>query len=680
MAGIQAPGIGSNLDINSIVTQLIEAEKAPTEKRLANEEALVQARLSTFGIVKSAVSDFQTAIRSLATVSAFQSKTTAVANESLFSASVSNAAKAGQYSIEVEQLAQAQKLASKTFSNATDAVGTGTLHIAYGSYDSGSNQFTENADKQAVDIVIGPENNSLQGIRDAINNADANISASILNDGTGERLVISSPSGEKNGLKITVSDDDYDASTNPSGNVDDAGLSQLAFDPTAVVGSGKNLEQTLEATDASIWVDGIHVTRETNQVTGVLAGVTLDLKEIAPDSPTTLTISENKTSIKESVQTFVDNFNALKGVLNKATKYDAEQQKASLLTGDSAIRSMNTQMQRIMGDVVQGLNGNVRSLADIGITVARDGTLLLDSGQLDEALTNNIDDFAALFATTGRASDSLVSYVRAGNDTKVGEYAVNVTQLATQASYSNAIGSGPFAIDADNDTFKLKVDGVQSGLITLNQQAGLTGEQLALELQNQINADETLKNAGRSVTVQFDSDTGNLTINSSRYGGESSIEVTEIDTNSSGIGLTIKSGVAGLDIAGTIGGQAATGLGTRLTGTGDAEGLQIDVAGGATGARGTVSYSKGIAQQLNALVDGFLASDGVLTQRINDYNERIDSITEKRDRLNERLDSLETRLRAQFLAMDTMVGQMRATSDFLTSQLANLPSSNNSSS
>lgn len=670
MAGIQAPGVGSNLDVNSIVTQLINAEKAPAEKRLASEEALVQARLSTFGIVKSAVSDFQTAIRSLASVSAFQSKTVSIANESLFSATVSGAAKAGQHSIEVRELAQAQKLASSAFSESTMTVGTGTLHIQFGSYDSDTNTFTANPDTESVDIVIGADKSSLQGIRDAINAADSGVSASIVNDGTGDRLVLSSISGVENSLKITVSGDGAGTDT------DDIGLSQLAFDPTAAAGSGKNMTQTMAAKDALLRVDGLEVKRSTNSVNGVLPGVTLDLKEMDPGSPTTLTISENKSSIKESVQTFVDNFNALKGVLNKATKYDAEQKKASLLTGDSAIRSMNTQMQRIMGDVVQGLAGGIRSLADIGITSARDGTLQLDSSKLDKALTNNIDDFAALFTTTGRTSDSLVSYVRAGNNTKVGEYAVNITQLATQASYSNTIGAGPFTIDADNDTFKLKVDGVQSGLITLNQQAGLTGEQMALELQNQINADDALKNAGRSVLVQFDNVSGNLTINSSRYGSDSSIEVTQVEANSNMIGLTIKSGSAGLDVAGTIGGQAATGIGTRLTGTGDAEGLQIDVAGGVTGVRGTVSYSKGVAQQLNTLIDGFLASDGVLTQRINDFNERIDSITEKRERLNEKLENLETRLRAQFLAMDTMVGQMRATSDFLSSQLASLPLSN----
>lgn len=668
MAGIQAPGVGSNMDINNIVSQLVSAERAPAEKRLASEEALAQARLSTLGIVKSSVAEFQSAIRTLASASSFQSKITTVANERLFSATVSSAAKAGQYSVEVRQLAQAQKLVSKTFDGVSAAVGTGTLHIKFGSYDSGTNQFTENTEQDSLDLAIGPSKNSLQGIRDAINAAGAGVTASILNDGTGERLVFSSVSGAKNSLQITVTDDDGVAT-------DDAGLSQLAFDPTALVGAGKNMEQTLQAKDALLKVDGVSVSRSTNVVTGVLAGVTLNLKEMALDSPTTLTIAENKSGIKESVQTFVDSFNALKGVLNKATKYDAEQKKGSLLTGDSAIRSMNTQMQRIMGDVVQGLSGDVRSLADLGITSARDGTLVVDPGRLDNALNQHIDRFAAVFATTGRTSDSLVSYVRAGSNTQVGEYAVNISQVATQGLYSNTIGAGGFTIDPDNDTFKLKVDGLQSGQITLTQRAGLTGDELALEIQTQINADDTLKNGGRSVTVAFDSMSGNLNIQSSRYGSDSKIEVTEIEANSSLIGLTIKSGTTGVNVAGTIGGVAATGLGTKLTGTGDADGLQIDVAGGVAGARGTVSYSKGVAQQLNGVLEGFLASDGALTQRINDFNERISGIADKRTQLNKRLDSLETRLRAQFMSMDIMVGQLRATSDYLTGQLANLPNS-----
>ncbi|MCD2449096.1 flagellar filament capping protein FliD [Methylicorpusculum oleiharenae] len=667
MAGIQAPGVGSNLDINSIVTQLVSAEKAPTEKRLNSDEALAQARLSTLGIVKSSVSDFQSSIRALTSLSAFQSKTVSIGNEKLFSATVSSAAKAGQHSVEVKQLAQAQKLASKSFADSSASVGSGTLTIQFGSYDKDLNEFTENANKPSKSISITPQNSSLQGIRDAINSAKAGLTATILNDGTGDRLVLSSESGADNSMRITVNDDD-------GNHTNDSGLSQLAFDPEAVgIDSGKNMEQTLAAKDALLKVDGINIKRSTNSVTGVLPGVTLDLKDIAPDAPTTLTIGENKTSIKESVQKFVDSFNELKGVLNKATKYDAEEKKGSLLTGDPSIRSMNSQMQRIMGDMVKGLTTDVRSLADIGITSARDGTLLLEGGKLDQALNNNIDDFAALFATTGRSSDSLVSYSKAGSDTKVGSYAVNITQLATQSSYVSTIGNGTFNIDNNNNTFKLKVDGTESGLITLSTSSNLSGAALAQEIQTQINKDSALQAAGRSVTVSFDTDSGEMAIKSSRFGSESAIAVTQISPASNTLGLTIKSGTAGLDVAGTIGGFSAKGLGAQLTGTGDAEGLVINVAGGLTGDRGTVGYTKGYAEQLNTLIGGFLSSDGVLTRQMNDFTQRIESIGESRVKLNERMESLEERLRSQFLAMDLMVGKMRSTGDFLTGQLATLP-------
>jgi flagellar hook-associated protein 2 len=405
-------------------------------------------------------------------------------------------------------------------------------------------------------------------------------------------------------------------------------------------------------------------------VTGVLPGVTLDLNEMAPGSPTTMIISENKESIKTAVESFVTSFNELKTVLNDATKYDSDKKKGAVLIGDSAIRSINSQVQRIMGGVIEGVSGQVRALADIGITTARDGTLQLDSTKLGNALNNNIDGFAALFSTAGSSSDSLVDYVKAGSDTKVGQYAVNITQLATQSVYSNTIGTGTFSIDANNDTFKLKVDNLQSGLITLTRSSGLSGAALAQEMQSKINADSALKEGGRSVLVAYDSNTGEMKITSNRYGSDSKIDVTQIGSTSSAIGLTIKSGTAGQDVAGTIGGFAATGVGSKLTGTGDADGLQINVLGGLTGDRGTVGYSKGVAQQLNSLIDDFLSTDGVLTQRIGDFNQRLDAIGQSRTKLNERLTSMEAKLRAQFQAMDLMVGQMKATGDYLTSQFS----------
>jgi flagellar hook-associated protein 2 len=663
MAGIQAPGVGSNLDVNSIVTQLVAAEKAPTEKRLASNEALVQARLSSLGLVKSSLSEFQTAVRSLSLSTAFQSKSVNIANDSLFTATVSSAAKPGRYSVEVSSLAQSQKLVSKSFNGTATTVGTGTLHIEFGSYDSGTNTFTGNPGLTAIDIEIGVDKSSLQGIRDAVNAAGAGVTASILNDGTGDRLVFSSQSGAKSSMKITVTND-------ASGtNIDStSGLSQLAYDPTKASGSGKNMTETLAAKDALVLVDGISITRPTNSVTGVLPGVTLDLNEMAPGSPTTLSISENKESIKKAVESFVESYNKLKTVLKDATKYDTQQKKGAVLIGDSAIRSINSQMQSVLGGVIEGVSGQVRALADIGITAARDGTLQLDSAKLGSALSTNIDGFAALFSTAGSSSDSLIDYVKAGADTKVGQYAVNISQIATQSVYTNTVGIGAFTIDANNDTFKLKVDGLQSGLITLNHGTGLAGAALAQEMQSQINADSALKEGGRSVSVAYDSSAGVMKITSNRYGSDSKIDVTQIESTSSAIGLTIKSGTVGLDVAGTIGGFAATGVGTKLTGTGDAEGLQINVLGGLTGDRGTVGYSKGVAQQLNSLINDFLSTDGVLTQRIGDFNKRLDAISESRSKLNERLTSMETMLRAQFQAMDAMVSKMKATGDYLTSQ------------
>jgi len=663
MAGIQAPGVGSNLDINNIVTQLLEAERKPAETRFASQEALVQARLSTLGIVKSSVSDFQSALRGLTSLTAFQSKTASVGNERLFSATVSSAAVAGSYSIEVQQLAQGQKLVTKSLADTASVIGGGKLNIGFGTYDGDSNVFTENDKKPARTIDIAP-GSSLADIRDAINGAGIGVSASILNDGNGFRLVLGSESGAANSMKIDVTD----ADGNPL--LDDSGLGQLAFDPTSAVGSGKNMQQTLEAKDARLMVDGIEVTRSTNSVSGVITGVTLDLKEMAEDAPTTLLIQANKSSIKESVEQFVTSYNELRGVLNKASVYNVEEKKPSLLTGDSAIRSINNQMQRIMGNVVTGLTGPLRALADIGITTARDGTLSLDSTRLNRALDANIDDFAALFATMGRVSDSNISFFASSSETKVGSYSLNITQLATQGAYTGAdIGSEPFDIVAGS-SFKITVDGVQSGAITLDEQIGLTGSELARELQSQINKDSALLNANRSVQVGFED--GKLLIKSMRYGSDSTIAISNIDAGSSALGLFNAAGVNGQDVAGTIGGVAATGKGTRLTGAGDAEGLQIDVLGGALGDRGTVSFTKGFAQELNTLVSSFLASDGVLTQRTNDFNQEIKAIADKRTRLNERLENLETRLRAQFMAMDLMVGQMRATSDFLSAQLQNL--------
>ncbi|RIK14643.1 MAG: flagellar hook protein FliD, partial [Anaerolineae bacterium] len=186
---LSSPGIGSGLDVNGLVSQLMALEQRPLTL-LNTKEAKLQAQLSAFGSLKGALSSFQSSVAALATPARFTAVKASVADGTVFSASAAPGAAAGSHSIEVQTLAQAQKLRSDVFAATGDSLGSGTLTIQFGTYSGGS--FTLNPDKAAQTITIGSDKATLSGVRDAINAADAGVSASIVNDGTGYRLVVAS--------------------------------------------------------------------------------------------------------------------------------------------------------------------------------------------------------------------------------------------------------------------------------------------------------------------------------------------------------------------------------------------------------------------------------------------------------------------------------------------------------
>src|SRR4030067_290751 len=189
MASITSAGIGSGLDINGLITKIMTFESRPLVS-LDRKEAGYQARLSAYGSVKGAVSAFQSAMLSLSSPARFQGLRAASADSTIYTASATSAAAPGSYAVEVKQLAQAQKLASKAFTNTTDTVGIGTLTIQFGTWSGGV--FAANATKASQTVTIGSGNSSLAGIRDAINAAKVGVTAAILNDGTGNRLALNS--------------------------------------------------------------------------------------------------------------------------------------------------------------------------------------------------------------------------------------------------------------------------------------------------------------------------------------------------------------------------------------------------------------------------------------------------------------------------------------------------------
>lgn len=285
----------------------------------------------------------------------------------------------------------------------------------------------------------------------------------------------------------------------------------------------------------------------------------------------------------------------------------------------------------------------------------------------------NPESIEALFADQGRSTDGQVEFVLAGSNTVPGDYSLNVTQVATRASLK--AGGAPAASTIissanENDEFTINIDGVASSTITLD--AGTyTQEQLALEIQEKINADPDLVAQEASVTVTVGGG-GALEFFSNRFGSKSSIEILSVDTNTAAdLGFSDVAGTDGLDVAGTINGQTASGDGQILSGAvgSDVEGLLVRVTGGATGDRGEVSYIEGVGEKTVDLINNFLANDGTITAKNERLNAELDSIAESRAKLNERLLTLETRLVRQFTAADILIAKLNSTQDFIKGQL-----------
>jgi len=645
----------------------VAAEKEPQTTRLDTKKATLQARLSAYGVLKSALSSLQTSLSGLASLSTYRERTVASSNADVVTATATIAAATGKYQVSLAGLATEHKLATDPvnqanarFTSVTDLVGTGSLTFKFGTtvYDKDTDTYTSfdlNAEQPSHTVEI--TDGSLQGIRDAINNADMGITASIIFDGSYQRLALSADdTGAASSLEITVDDDD--------GNDSDAsGLSLLAFN-----GSATHLVQNQAAQDtAGLAIDGIDITSASNTLTDVVSGLTINLLETGSS---TVSVTHDKDSVSSAVGSFVETYNGLIATINDLSSYDPETGRAGLLNGDGVLRSIDSQVRRVLGQMVSGLNGPYRQLADIGITRNfKDGTLILDDTKLQSAIDNNFDAIAGIFTAYGAATDSLIQYNSSTDDTKVGSYDVNITQLATQGTFAGSQPAGLAITGGVNDALSVSIDGITAD-ITLSAKTYASASALAAELQSRLNASEELQTAGVAVRVAASS--GILTITSESYGSGSKVSVIGGNGRNDLFGLAPVE-TDGVDVAGSIGGIGATGNGQKLTGAGIAKGLDLLVLGGNTGGRGSVTYSRGYAEQLNNVLDQLLLADGVFGSVTDGINRGIKDIDARREMVEQRMQAYEDRIRAQFTAMDKLVAQLRSTSDFLTQQLAGLP-------
>ncbi len=381
--GIGVSGLMSGLDTESIIGKIMELERRPITL-LQSREAAFQAKISAVGTLKAALSEFKSLASALSDTDAFGAMKAVSGNEDVLEVSATNVAQAGTWQVRVDALAQAEQKRSAAFTGSDVQVGTGTITIQVGSAAS-------------VDIAIDTEHATLSGIAQAVNEADAGVTAAVVDDGNGNfyLTLASQKTGAANTISFTVADDD--------GNNDDAsGLSALYTDPAA-----HSLTVTQAAGNAALTVNGIAVERADNTFDDLIQGVSMTLKKADPASTFTVTVTKDTDAAVQKVKAFVDGYNKLVDSLGKLTGYDADTKTAGALQGDSIARGIGARLLSVMRGEVEGVADELNGLDRLGIEVDRYGTLSLDSSSLTQALEKAPEDVSRYFGNDEEGNEGI---------------------------------------------------------------------------------------------------------------------------------------------------------------------------------------------------------------------------------------------------------------------------------
>lgn len=383
---LTATGIGSGLDINTIVSVLVDAEKIPKEAIFDKTEETIESKVSAIGTLKSNMSSFQDALEKLSDPNTLNLRKVSTGESSYFTAEADKNAQSGSYQIQVEQLATFHKVAGVNVGDATAPVGQGALELSV------------NGKAFSVDVEAG---DSLEAIAKKVNESADNsgVTATIIKSDGGSRLVFSSnESGTDNQVSVTATD------------TVGSGLSNM-------FGTG-NLTELQVAQNAVVFIDGQKVTSQSNNVENAITGVTLSLTDADVNKTSTLKIEQDDEAVKESVKGFVEAYNTLIESIDNLSKYDVEKEEAAALQGDSMIRSIESQLRNMISNRVD-VDGETVALYDIGVEVDRYGKMSINDEKLDKVIAEDMDLVSGLFSTpdSGIANslDKLVEgYVKTG--------------------------------------------------------------------------------------------------------------------------------------------------------------------------------------------------------------------------------------------------------------------------
>ena len=380
MATITSLGIGSGIDINKIVEQLTALERRPL-RQMQTDATRLQTQVSAYGKMQSLFGALQDASSALNNSTLWNRSVASSGDDTSVGAVGGNGAATGQYAVQVTQLAQSQTLASTSvFSAASALTGSGTMSIQLGNWSADLATFTETSGSATSEISV-TSTDTLQSLRDKINASSSGVTASIVADASGARLSMrSTATGAENGFRVTTTD------------TDTPGLSRLAYDPA---GGSTGMELKQSAANALANVNGIDVESASNQLTGAIEGLTLNLRKTTA-SPVNVVVSSDTESVTKNIKTFAEAYNALASFIAEQTRYDVTSKTGGPLQGDSAANQLIGRMRQVLNTPSAASNTFSR-LSDVGLRLQRDGTLLVDTAKLTSA-TANLTELKKAFA------------------------------------------------------------------------------------------------------------------------------------------------------------------------------------------------------------------------------------------------------------------------------------------
>lgn len=370
MATVQFGGLITGLDTNALITGLAKAEHG-TADLLQNQKVVLQAQQGVYATLVGALATLKSDAGSLSLSTDFNQQSAASSDAAILTASADSTAQLGSSTIRVDTLAKAQSLRSTSFTDSTAIIGTGTLTIAVGTTNTS--------------VVIDSTNNTLAGLKTAINNSGAAVTASIVNVGT---------SGSPDYRIIVQS-----KNTGTANAVTVSGTLIGGTDPFA--GGGQVVQA---AADALFSVNGLTVTRSSNTISDVLPGVTFILRREgnhdgvvdSTDASADVTVSVDSTSIKSAIKQFVDSYNAVNKIVNAQFALNPDTKRQGVLAGDAALRGVASRLRAELS-APGGIGAGIQYLSDIGITFQKDGSLVLDDGKLTNVLESDAQGVSRLF-------------------------------------------------------------------------------------------------------------------------------------------------------------------------------------------------------------------------------------------------------------------------------------------